>query len=153
MLVLERANSAKTTKLYVGDRLQFRLAGAEDYWYERDITGILPESNILLLDNFPVKLDSIVAIKVHRKPIWRLLGGTAFAFGASLAVATTAGAIYGDKNVHYGNLYAASAGSLGIGTFLSTKRKLKLGKKFRLRIIEINFGTPWIAPPPEKIRN
>lgn len=153
MLVLERANRAKTTKMFVGDQLQFRLAGDEDYWYKRTITGILPESNILLLDNFPVKLDSIVALKVHRRPIWRLVGGTVFAFGASLAVATTAGAIYSDKDVHYANLYATSAGSMAVGTFFSTKRKLKLGKKFRLRIIEIDFGPPLIPPPPEKIRN
>ncbi|MFN8303314.1 MAG: hypothetical protein U0U46_12525 [Saprospiraceae bacterium] len=152
MLLIERANRAKTTKLFVGDELHFRLAGEEDYWYKRTITGILPESNMLLLDNFPVKLDSIVAIKVHRRPVWRILGATAIAFGASLAVATTAGAIYHDKDVKYGPLYATSAGSAGLGFFLSSKRKLKLGKKHRLRIIEIDFGPPLIPPPPGQNR-
>ncbi len=153
MLLLERANRAKTTKMYIGDELHFRLSGQEDYWYKRTITGILPESNILLLDNFPVKLDSIVAIRVHRRPVWRLLGGTAFTFGASLAVATTAGALFNDKDVQYGPLYATSAGSLGLGTFLFSKRKLRLGKKHRLRIIEIDFGPPLIPPPPGKSGN
>lgn len=150
MLLLERANRAKTTKLYIGDRLEFRLAGEEDYWYQRTITDILPASNLLLLDNFPVKVDSIVALRVRRRPVWRLVGGTLFAGGASLALATTVGAIYGDKDVQYGPLYVAAAGGLGAGAFLSTKRKLKLGKKFRLRIIEIDFGPPLIAPPPGK---
>ena len=148
MLLIERANRVKTTKLFVGDELHFRLAGDEDYWYKRTITDILPESNLLLLDNFPVKLDSIVAIKVHRRPIWRILGATAITFGASLAVATTAGAIYKDKDVQYGKLYAASAGSAGVGFLLNKKRKLQPGKKHRLRIIEINFGPPLIPPPP-----
>lgn len=152
MLLIERANRVKTTKLFVGDELHFRLAGDEDYWYKRTITDILPESNLLLLDNFPVKLDSIVAIKVHRRPIWRILGATAITFGASLAVATTAGAIYKDKDVQYGKLYAASAGSAGVGFLLNKKRKLQLGKKHRLRIIEINFGPPLIPPPPGQHR-
>lgn len=153
MLVLERAYQAKTTKMYVGQTLRFRLAGEENYWYERTITDMLPESNLLLLDNFPVKLDSIVALRVNRRPIWRLIGGTLFTFGASLTVATTAAALYRDKDVKYGALYGSSAASLGVGYGLLTKRTLKLGKKHRLRIIEIKFPTPLIPPPPEPKRN
>ena len=49
MLLLERVNRAKTTKFYTGDVLRFRLVGEEDYWYQRTITDILPESNTCLL--------------------------------------------------------------------------------------------------------
>lgn len=151
MVLLERANRAKTTKLYIGQALRFRLAGAEDYWYDRTITEILPESNTLLLDNFPVKLDSIVALRVRRKPVIRLIGGTLFTFGASLAVATTAAAIYRDRDTAYGALYGTAAASLATGALMSTKRTLKLGKKHRLRIIEIKFPEPpLIAPPPKQ---
>lgn len=148
MLVLERANRAKTTKMYIGETLRFRLSGDEDYWYERTITEILPDTKTLLLDNFPVKLDSIVALKVRRKPVWRLIGGTLFTFGASLAIATTAAAIYRDKSTSYGALYGTSAGSLAAGMFLSSKRRLSLGTKHRLRIIEIKFPEPPLIPPP-----
>lgn len=150
MLLLERANRAKTTKLYTGESLHFRLAGEEDYWYQRSISDMLPESNTLLLDNYPVKLGDISHLKVRRKPIWRIVGGATFAFGLSLAIATTAAALYKDKDTNYGALYATSAGSLGIGYFLNTKRTLKMGEKHRLRIIEIKFPEPPLIPPPPR---
>lgn len=151
MLLLERAYRAKTTKMYVGQTLQFRLNGAEDYWYERTITDILPESNLLLLDNFPVKLDSIAQIKVHRRPIWRISGASLVSLGGTLALAATTGRVlYNDKNLDLPKLYAISAASLGTGFFLLSKRKLKLGKKHRLRIVEIKFPEPLIPPPPTK---
>lgn len=142
MLLLERANRARTTKMYIGDPLHYRIAGKENYWYERTITDMLPESNMLLLDNFPVKLGEISQIKVRRKPIIRITGGALFAFGATLSLATTVAALYRDKETNYGALYATAAGSLGIGYLLNTKRTLKLGEKHRLRVIEIKFQPP-----------
>ena len=151
MLLLERANRAQTSKLYIGETLQFRLNGPENYWYERTITDIIPESNLLLLDNFPVKLDSIAQIKVHRKPVWRISGGALLSLGGTMALAATVGRlVYNDKELDLPRLYGISAVSLGSGVFLLSKRKLKLGKKHRLRVVEIKFPEPLIPPPPRK---
>lgn len=144
MLLLERANRARTTKIYIGEPLHYRVAGVENYWYQRTITDMLPESNMLLLDNFQVKLGDISELKVRRAPLWRITGSTLFAFGATLTLATTVAALYRDKDTNYGALYATAAGTLGIGYLLNTKRTLKLGEKHRLRLIEIKF----MAPPP-----
>ncbi len=143
MLLLERANRARTQKMYIGQVLKFRLEGEENYWYERTITDILPETNTLMLDNFAVKLTDIQSIKVHRKQIWRILGGGAFSLGATLALATTIGRFgYGDKDVNAAELYGLSLVSFGTGWWLVSNRKLKLGKKHRLRILEISFPPP-----------
>ncbi|MBC7778205.1 MAG: hypothetical protein H7246_22420 [Phycisphaerae bacterium] len=140
MLLLERANRARTTKFYTGDALRFRLVGEEDYWYQRTITDILPETNTLMLDNFAVKLSEIQTIKMRRQPIWRILGGAAYSLGASLALATTIGRFgYQDKDVDPVKLYSIAVGSFGTGWFLTTPRKLRLGKKHRLRIVEVRF--------------
>ncbi len=140
MLLLERANRARTTKFYVGDVLRFRLVGEENYWYERSITDILPESNTLMLDNFAVKLTDIQTLKMRRKPIWRIVGGAMFSLGATLALATTIGRYgYQDKDVDAPKLYSVAVASFGTGWFLNTPRKLKLGKKHRLRIVEVRF--------------
>jgi hypothetical protein len=150
-LILERANRAKTIQYFIGDNLRYRLAGKEDYWYDRTITDILPASNALLMDNFVVKLDSIAQINVPRQRAWRYIGGTIFTFGASLALATTFAKLYNDKNTNFGQLYGLAAGSMGVGYLMTTRRKLHLGKKHRLRIIEIKFpDPPEIAPPPVK---
>jgi hypothetical protein len=140
MLLLERANRAKTTRYYIGEELRFRLTGEENYWYQRTITDILPESNTLMLDNFAVKLADIQTIKVRRKPIWRIVGGAAFSLGATLALATTIGRFgYQDKEVDAVKLYSLAVVSFGAGWYLNTPRKLKMGEKHRLRIVEVRF--------------
>lgn len=151
MLLLERAYRAKTTKMYIGQTLLFRLNGPENYWYERTITDILPESNMLLLDNFPVKLDSIAQIKVFRRPIWRISGAALLSLGGTLALAATTGRLlYNDKELDLPKLYGMSVVSAGAGLFMLSKRTLKLGKKHRLRIVEIKFPEPLIPPPPRQ---
>jgi len=140
MLLLERANRARTTKFYAGDMLRFRMVGEENYWYQRTITDILPETNTLMLDNFAVKIPEIQTLKMRRKPIWRIVGGAAFSLGATLALATTIGRYgYQDKDVDAPKLYSIAAASFGAGWFLSTARKFKLSKKHRLRIVEVRF--------------
>lgn len=140
MLLLERANRARTTKLFIGDELRFRLVGEEDYWYRRTISDILPESNSLMLDNFAVKLPDIQTLKVQRKPIWRVIGGAGISLGATLAFATTVGRFgFQDKEINAPKLYGIALASFGAGWYLSTPRKLKLGEKHRLRIVEITF--------------
>jgi len=138
-LVLERTNSAKTVKMYIGDVIEYRMKGDENYWYTSTINDILPESNMVLLDKFPVKIDSISALRRRRKPFARLVGGSLVTFGATLALATTIGALYGDRSLQYGALYGASVASAGVGMLAFTRKKLPMGKKYRLRIIEIRF--------------
>jgi hypothetical protein len=142
MLLLERANSARTTRLYIGQTLHFRLAGEEDYWYERTITDILPESGLVLLDNFPVRLQDISHLKWRRKGGWRFLGGTLFSFGVSMGIATSIAVVYNEGNTRPAPLYGLSAVSLASGWWLLKPRKLRLGDKHRLRAIEISFPPP-----------
>ena len=92
-----------------------------------------------MLDNFAVKLPDIQTLKVRRKPIWRVLGGAGISLGATLAFATTIGLAYQDKSINAPKLYAVSVASFGAGWLLTTPRKLHLGEKHRLRIVEVQF--------------
>jgi hypothetical protein len=145
IVLLEQANKARTTKLYVGDRIIFRLAGDENYWYERTITEIIPDGNSLLLDNYLVRVQDIAALKVYRKKGTRILGGALLSLGISLGIATTAAALYRDDEQNYPALIGTSAGSFFAGRYLLKRKKIYMGEKYRLRIIEIKFED--IAPP------
>lgn len=141
MLLLERTNRDAPTKYFVGETLHFRLAGEEDYWYERTITDMMPESGLLFLDQMPVRVSEITALRVHRRPIWRIGGGLLFTFGATLALATTVGRFgYGDRDLRLGRLYGTSAAAGTAGWWLLKKRRLTLGEKHRLRLIEVKIG-------------
>lgn len=137
MVLLEKANRVKTQKIYVGQQLHYRLTGKEDYWYHRELTEILPEQQTVVLDFYPVKLEDIAMLKVPRR--LRGLGNGLIVFGANLALATTAAAIFRD-DVKYGPLYGGAALSIGTGFWLSSKRTLKMGQKYRLRATEVRFN-------------
>jgi hypothetical protein len=138
MLLLEQTNVAKTTKMYLGETLIFRLEGEENYWYERTITDIFPETNSLLLDNYLVKVDDIAAIKVHKKTIVRIVGGAFLSLGITLGFSTGIAALYGDS-YNYPLLIGGSAASFLTGRYMLKRKKLKLGDKHRLRAIEVKF--------------
>lgn len=139
MLLLEKANRVKTQKIYIGQHLRYRLTGKEDYWYYRELTEILPEQQTVVLDFYPVKLEDISMLRVHRRSFVRGMGNGLIVFGANLALATTAAAIFRD-DVKYGPLYGGAALSIGTGFWLSSKRTLKMGKKYRLRATEVRFN-------------
>lgn len=145
LLLIEQSNVVKPIKLTIGDQLVFRLEGEEDYWYKRTITDLLPEGNSLMLDHQLVRLEDISALKISRKGYVRLIGTSLFTFGVSMGVAITAAVLYRDFDYNFPALIGAGAGSFLAGTYLLTPRKIKMGDKFRLRIIEIKFGDT--APP------
>jgi hypothetical protein len=148
MLVFERANRAKTTKIYAGEQIKFSLKGDENYWYTRTIRDIFPESKTLLLDEYSVHVDSIAAIKMPKGGLARICGTALLSFGATIPLALGGALLYRDKEVKYGPWLIASGVCLASSYVILKPHKRKLGKKYRLRILEIKFPDPLIAPPP-----
>jgi hypothetical protein len=146
MLLLEHAKRVRPDKMYIGQVITFQLNDDDNGWYTRTIQDILPESNSLLLDGYLVPLKDITAIKVHRRPVWRIIGGTLLSLGISLAAATTGAAIYRDDEQNYPLLIGSSAATLGTSKLLLKKRKVHLNKQHRLRIIEIRFDPAPTTP-------
>lgn len=139
MLILERANSPRTTKYYVGSPLNYRAKGPEHYWYKVTLDDVRVETNTAVLDAVPVRIEDIAYLKVRKKPVWRIVGGSLVTFGASLTFATTIALLY--RDYEYAPLYGAAVGSFGVGLWLTSPRKLKMGERHRLRPVEIAFPT------------
>lgn len=139
ILLIERANRAKTTRLFVGMPLKYSLKDEPKYWYEREITDILPASGRLMLDGFETKISDIAYLKRPRKRIVSGAGIVLFGFGLSLTVANTIAGIRGEGGSNFGTYYAVAGGSMLLGAALQTKRKLRMGDRHRLRAIEIKF--------------
>ena len=136
MVLLERANRVRTEKFYMGDVWRFRLQGKESYWYQREITDILPSSQLILLDNQPTPLVDVAKMRLQRDPLVRACGGALLTFGVTLAIANTVSYFRKDGDPT-GVLYASSALSGVAGYFLIRPKNLKFGKKHRLRAVEV----------------
>ena len=133
----QRANRAKTTRIYVGQSIRYRLGG-EEFWYTSQLTDVMPATQTVLLDNQLVKLSDIDRLRWRRGTLAQIAGVAGTTFGATLAIANTVSLLRKNPDDH-GTLYAVSAGSVALGLWLLPARKLKLGKKHRLRAVEIGF--------------
>jgi hypothetical protein len=139
ILLIERANRAKTTRLFIGMPLQYSLKDEPKYWYKREITDILPASGHLMLDGFETKINDIAYLKRPRRGLVSGFGIVLVGFGVSLTVANTVAGIRGDGGPNFGTYYAVAGGSMLLGAALKTKRRLRMGDRHRLRAIEIRF--------------
>jgi hypothetical protein len=138
MVLLERKNSAKTTKFYIGDALTYRFNG-EKNWNTAQITDILPEQSILKMDQFAIHIDSIGALLRPKHKVVRVTGGALLTFGATLTFASTIALLYNEKDYNYGALYGGAVLSGATGWLLLRPKKVKLKDKHRLRIVEVKF--------------
>jgi len=142
MLLIEKRYKVKSRKIYAGETLHFRLKGKEDYWYKSAIDDILPDRKLLLLDNQPVHIDSISAIYIPKPKITRIVGSALLTFGITLTFASSV-AFLNRKNdeqpYNFPLLFASAGTSTLVGYRMVINRKIKMGKKYRLRVIEVKF--------------
>lgn len=149
ILLLEKAGTSKTQKIYIGETLTFKLLNDDAGWYERIIFDISLESKLINFEGVTIHIDSIEKIRFDKRPfVPSLLGTTLQAGGANVILyeLTNSRVINPKRPVDPNTLYAGLV-NIGVGTLL---RKLFRHKKFtlsarkRLRLIDLTF------PPPPK---
>lgn len=144
ILLIEKANSPQTTKLYVGDYIQYRVAGDKD-WYGDRLYDLREDVQALVFPDRYVPIADIRTIRQGRawaKNIGLLLVTFGLSWSGFAAVGT---ATDGDPDTNYRWSDAAVTGvSVGTGLLLPVvfgTRKLRFGEneRLRLRIIDISF--------------
>lgn len=140
MLLLERRNSPKTIRYYLGSPLTYQYK-SDKMWYPGELADIQVEQQMLMMDLLLVPIDSIGALRMPKKPITRIGGAALFTFGASLTFASSMAILYGDKGYNYPLLYSSALASAGLGMVLMRPKSVKLGGRRRLRAIEVSFGS------------
>ena len=136
MLLLEKYGRAKTTRIYPGQSLKFKLKD-QPGWYTRELTDVLPDQKSIVLDLEIVKIEDIDKLRVRRKFPMKALGSSLLTFSASLALFSTV-AYLRDGSVEPGWL-SIGAGSTLIGLVLirDKGKKLRLGEKHKLRALDL----------------
>lgn len=150
VLQMEKFGKVKTTKFYIGDEITFTLQDDSKYWYKGVIQDILVEEGLVLMRNQAVKVNEISAIRSFHPSRWsRPISSNLFVFAASwtlFKIATlpfNSGSVFDTKIGVADGVIVGSAVVLG---FLIRKifkyRTYKIGKKRRLRLLDLNFFGP-----------
>ena len=140
-LQIETKNNPKTSKLYQGMLIEYARKDYPKIWRKSEIMGIIPETDLLLMEDNYIKPSDIVALRYDRpvvsgigkkmmqaSAVWFVYGGLA-TLGIDDYTISTREIVYG--------VSAASIGYLLRKIF--GKRKMKIGNRRRLRIVDIRM--------------
>lgn len=146
MLLLQRAHKLENTRFYVGQTIRFRMKGHENYWYTRKITDVLAAEKIVMLNDVPVNVCDIAAIKVPRSRFLRRLSARMMVLGPQLTLAS--GVAIGYRQYVYAPLFPVGLFVTGWGIYLRIPKKVKLGDANHLIASQIGFSESQEIPPP-----
>ncbi len=140
VLQLEKINSLKIKKYYLGDVLTFQLKEEGDIWLTEAIEDIYQEKGLVLFANRVVNVDDITAIRSFRVQRWsRPLAKNLSLFGVTWGVLSLLSPLAGVPLTWAAAIVpTASFAVAGIVRILFRYRTYKIGKKRRMRLLDMD---------------
>lgn len=144
VLYLEIMKEEKPTKYYEGQKLSFKSKEFPKEWQEITLDRFVVEGETILYDGGMLNVKDIT--KIRRKRPWAALGGTMLqTFGTSWLVFGGI-AHYGTSSFTFGTDTAIIGGTAILSGWLMKKlfkyKKYKIGKKNRLKILDLSWPAP-----------
>lgn len=143
-LIIERTGTPKTEKIAVFDELTFQLEGDDKGWYTRQILDLNADAQMVLLGETWKPISEISRIKLKRQRVLaNVIGGALMGGGASMILGDLFYTIRGKEEYTQGGIEFGLV-NLGVGfgiRALLAPIKYNLGKKTRLRVIDITYRT------------
>lgn len=140
MLQLEKIGEVQTTKFHLGETIFIRTVDHPDYWLEAILEDVMVDAQAIVLIDRIIAVKDIVAIK-KRKKSGAHHAGKAIQYSSIAPVGYEM--IYGLVNppIEWKSLAIFSGGSFALGSLLRLvpPKQYKMGKKYRLRIIDLTF--------------
>lgn len=142
VIQIERYGRAKTEKIFIGQGFEYRLKG-EESWRYAVVEDINIEQNLIVLADRYLDPEKIDAFRYYRSYSQKL-GFQVMTFGVAWSGYALIGtALDGNPDTKYrlsDGIVTASAIATGIGLAKLLKyKKIKFGKRKRLRLIDITF--------------
>ncbi|MFK8103020.1 MAG: hypothetical protein AB8G15_10865 [Saprospiraceae bacterium] len=147
VLQLEKKNSAKTKKYYIGSELTYRLAD-DKTWYTDVIMDLFPEEGIIQFSRRLVKPTDIVAIKSYKNRNLAInVERGMYTFGASWMFFSLGATLFGTPITFAAVIVTGSAVVFGwLFRKIFNSRKYKIGKKRKFRILDLTPMVPIGSP-------
>lgn len=141
-LIIERSGTPKTERITMFDHLTFQLKDDEDVWYTRQILDLNADAQLVLLGDTWIPISDISRIHLKRQRVLAsVIGGALQVGGASMILGDLYYTIRGNHRFTDGGIEFGLINILvgtGIRSLLGPI-KYRLGKKTRLRVIDITI--------------
>jgi hypothetical protein len=139
---IERYGRAETEKIFIGEGIEYQLKDTKE-WRYAVIEDINVEQNLIVLADRYLDPDKIAAFRYYR-PISRNLGFQMMTFGVAWSGYALVGtALDRDPDTSYrlsDGIVTATSVAAGYGVMKLFKyKKIKFGKRKRLRLVDIRF--------------
>ena len=146
VLQIEKYGKAKTKKIYLGEQLTFQLKGSKD-WYSEILVDLKTEEQILVFTNRYVKVGDIVALKTFKTAgMAKNLQYSLYSFAVSWAFYSLGARLFFDEPLTEAAA-VVPATSIALGWSirkLFSYKKIRIGKRKRLRALDIGFNNQMI---------
>jgi len=143
-LLIERSCTPRTKRLGLYDEITFQLRDDTKGWYTRQILDMNPDAQMILLGDTWMSIQDLSRIRMsNQRVLASIIGGALQGGGVSMMLGdawytirgnpefTQGGLEFGLLNIAVGSAIRALLGPI----------KYRLGKKTRLRVIDVTFGT------------
>ncbi len=142
VLQMEKRGKVETKKYFLGEELTFQLKGGSD-WYTDVMIDIKVEDEIIVFSERFVKVGDIKTIKSYKNARFaNRMEKSLYSFGAAWLLFSLGGTLVSDEPLN-DLTWKVPVASAGLG-FLIKKlfysRKYKIGKKRRLRLLDLSFN-------------
>lgn len=141
VLQMEKRGKVKTKKYYLGEELTFQLKGGSD-WYTDVMIDIKVEEQIIVFSERYVKVEDIKTIKSYKNARFiNRAEKSLYSFGAAWLLFSLGGTLAGEPLNDL--TWKVPATSVGLGFLLKKlfyTRKYRIGKKRRLRVLDLSFN-------------
>ena len=142
ILQIEKVNSLKSIRYFVGDEITYKLKSDPDYWYTEIISDVIPQDSIVILQIGYVHLSEIAEVKVTDARKWSVaLGNKLTQFGLSWGFWSVIGGTFSSTPIGWAALTVPLV-TIGVGSivkFLFKSKRHKIGKRKRLRLLDLSF--------------
>jgi len=145
ILQIEKYGSPKTKKLFIGQKIKYKLEG-DDIWYQGYIDDLIVDREIIALEDRYINMNDIEAFRYNRS--WSgPVGISLYTFGAAWSGFALIGTITdGDPDTNYRSSDAIVSGvAIGLGFVVQrflAKKTVRFGKRRRLRMLDLTFKKP-----------
>lgn len=139
---IERYGKAETDKIFIGEGIEYQLKDSKN-WRYAVIEDINVEQNLIVLADRYLDPEKIAAFRYYR-PISRNLGFQMMTFGVAWSGYALVGtALDGNPDTKYrlsDGIVTATSLAAGYGVMKLFKyKKIRFGKRKRLRLVDIRF--------------